>query len=85
MSEYATERRIKALALPEDLALAIIAGRVALVDFDLPADARVLTVQYEWQHRTLNIIIESASYPPVPAGTRAEMFMPMLRQVAERG
>ena len=74
------ERRYMALLLEEDLILAILLGKLALVDFDLPTDATVAHIDFDFRRRGWALAIESASFEPVPFGHE----IPQLRLLTVR-
>lgn len=62
------ERRYRIIYAPVNTLVAILHGRVRVVDFDLPSDVRVVHVAYDLQRDALALIVESADFEPVPLG-----------------
>ena len=67
-------RRYMILLIEEDLILAILLGKLTLVDFDLPDDATVVHIDPDFRYRGWALTIESASFEPVPFGNEMPRF-----------
>ena len=62
------ERRYKRLIIHYQVLINILNGTVDVTDFVLPDDAKVVHVQDDFRSGGIGVIIESASYGPVPLG-----------------
>ena len=62
------ERRYRILYVPVQTIIGVLHGEIALVDFDLPDDARAVDFSYSFERDALGLIIRSAEFEPVTYG-----------------
>lgn len=62
------ENRVAILELPQDFLRAVLEGRFELRGF--PDDAKIVGVNANWEWRSIEIMVESQTFEPVPQGMR---------------
>lgn len=71
------EDRLMRLHIPDSFILGFLAGRVTLDDADLPSDACVTRAYYEYERRSLCLIVQSASFEKVEMGYTIPSLPPL--------
>jgi hypothetical protein len=75
------KRRYRMLLLGEDALLAILRGRITVEQFDVPDDAHVAAVHWDYARLGWAVVIESECFDPVPLGAVIPLLPPFaLRQ-----
>lgn len=77
------ERRYKMLLLEEQFLVGILQGQITIANFDLPDDAWVVHVSYDFARAGLAVIIASKQFDPVPLGLELPLLPPFALRMAK--
>ena len=78
------ERRYKRLYVDHSALIGILNGVVEVADFVLPDDARVVHVYTDLMRHGFAVIVESATYDPVPAGEEVPQVHALAMRVRQK-
>lgn len=62
------ERRYMVMSVADDAILALLNGKLRIVDLDVPSDVHVNSIYRDYTRRCTCLILESAQFEPVPLG-----------------
>lgn len=71
------ENRLMRLHIPNNLILGFLLGRMSLDDADLPKDAEVTQVYYDYERLALCLFLQSEQFEPVCNGCAVPALPPL--------